>query len=238
MWARPSPAAVPSCPETAVRLVAPAADATLQAGSLAEISWEAQAPFDRLPAVEEWEAFLSLDGGAHYAVRITPHLDSGLRRVLWQVPATPTGDARLLLRFGDEHQETACELPQRFAIAAPSGRRLDLAPARLALTRGEPALPGQPGVVAWVEGTRHGGSARPVVAAEPPAAAPGRSMAESGGETAVCEAAGGPGFDPAAAVDAAGPVSLSAPHRASPAPERTDPAAPVPILLQSQRRNE
>jgi len=202
------------------------------------MSWEARAPFDRLPAVEEWEAFLSLDGGAHYAIRITPHLDVGLRRVLWRVPETPTRDARLLLRFGDEHQETACELPQRFAITAPPGLRLDLAPARLAFARGEPALPGQAGVVAWVEGTRGGGSVRPVVAAESPAAEPRRSVAEAGGETAVCEAAGGPSFDPASTLAAAAQLPHS---RRSPAfltPERTDPSAPVPILLQSRRRNE
>ena len=39
---------------------------------------------------EEWEAFLSFDGGATYPVRITPHLDLELRRVRWQVPAIPT----------------------------------------------------------------------------------------------------------------------------------------------------
>jgi hypothetical protein len=101
-----------------VQLVAPRAGATLAAGSTAELEWAPLALFDRFPKVEEWEAFLSLDGGATYPVRITPHLDQDLRRVRWQVPPIPTRDARILLRFGDERRETAVELPERFAIAA------------------------------------------------------------------------------------------------------------------------
>jgi hypothetical protein len=209
----------------------------LAAGSLAELSWEPLAPFDRLPAVEEWEAFLSLDGGAHYTMRVTPHLDRGLRRVLWQVPAAPTRDARLLLRFGDEHQETACELPQRFAILT-AGAGLDLGLSRQVFARGEPALPGQAGVVAWVEGDRRGGSAHAVTAAEPPAARSPQCVTDGAAEPAVCEAAAGSSFDPAAAVEISAHV-LPPPRRVAVLSlERADPAAPVPILLQSRRRNE
>src|SRR5437764_9664912 len=93
-----------------VRLAAPRAGETLRAGDMAELAWE---PFSQtgLPGhAEEWEAFLSFDGGATYPVRLTPHLDLALRRVRWQVPAIPTDDARLLLRFGDERRETAVAL--------------------------------------------------------------------------------------------------------------------------------
>ena len=165
--ARPAVAAAGEAP--AVRLVTPQAGATLAAGSTAELEWT---PDARLPGVEEWEAFLSLDGGATYPVRITPHLDQDLRRVRWQVPPIPTPDARLLLRFGDERRETFLELPQRFAIAASPAASAAIGRTFLfsirAPARGEPALPGDSGVVAWVEGSRRGGSLRQVVAAEMP----------------------------------------------------------------------
>src|ERR1043165_4959627 len=87
-----------------IRLVAPRAGATLAAGSTAELEWAPNEPFADLPQVEEWEAFLSVDGGATYPVRITPHLDQDLRRIQFQVPSLPTADARILLRFGDERR--------------------------------------------------------------------------------------------------------------------------------------
>jgi hypothetical protein len=230
--------ALPAAASPAVRLVAPAGGEPLRAGSLAELAWEPEAPFDRLDRVEEWEAFLSLDGGVHYTMRITPHLDRGLRRVLWPVPATPTRDARLLLRFGDEHRETLLELPQRFAIAGPVEPRFDLVPARRAFARGEAALPGEPGVVAWVEGGRLGGSSRPVVAAEPLSARSRPSVAEGAAETAVAENANGPSFDPAAGAAASSGQIPAPPLLAALLLERTGPAAPIPILLQSRRKNE
>src|SRR5215203_4622499 len=147
-----------------VQLVAPRAGATLAAGSMAELEWAPLEPFARFSKIEEWEAFLSLDGGATYPVRITPHLDQDLRRVRWQVPSFPTADARILLRFGDEHRETAVRLPQRFSIVSSLEKTFTLA--RSAFNQGEPALPGHAGVVAWVEGSRRGGSLRQVVAAE------------------------------------------------------------------------
>ena len=154
--------------EAPLRLVAPQAGATLVAGATAELAWE---PLGPLSGIEEWEAFLSLDGGATYPVRITPHLDRGLRRIGWQVPPVPTPDARILLRLGDESRETAVELPQRFSIAA-SPALLRAAETAFTFSRrspvsGEPALPGHAGVVVWMEGTRSGGGLRQVVAAEP-----------------------------------------------------------------------
>jgi hypothetical protein len=220
-----------------VRLVAPVDSGALQAGSLAELAWEPREGFDLLAKTDEWEAFLSLDGGAHYTVRITPHLDRDLRRIFWQVPATPTRDARLLLRFGDEHLETAYELPQRFSIAASPRSAFETAPVRLALGRGEPALPGQAGVVAWVEGTRRGGGARRVEAAEPPSAQGRPSVADIASERAFLAEADGHGFNSEKEAGSARRMPLSE-RRPGAVPERTAPIAPLPILLQSRRRNE
>jgi hypothetical protein len=221
-----------------VRLVAPADSGTLRAGSIAELAWEPLEPFNLLAKADEWEAFLSLDGGAHYTLRITPHLDRDLRRVLWQVPATPTRDARLLLRFGDEHLETAYEVPQRFSITASPEAVFAAVPVRLANGRGEPAIPGQAGVVAWVEGTRRGGGARQVEAAEPPSAKSRPSMADAAAERTFLEEAGGPGFDPGAAAGSARQIPPSGRRPGALAPERTSAASPLSILLQSRRRNE
>ena len=113
----------------------PAADTALVAGGDAEIAWEPLASFATLGKVEEWEAFLSLDGGATYPFRLTPHLDQDLRRFRWRVPAAPSADARLLFRFGDERREVAVVLPQRFAIAAstvPHSSRTTLSPSAAA----------------------------------------------------------------------------------------------------------
>ncbi len=171
LWAVLALALPVSARETAapVQLLAPRAGATLAAGSMADLEWAPLEAFRRFRKVEEWEAFLSLDGGATWPLRITPHLDQDLRRVRWQVPPVPTKDARILLRFGDEHEETAVELPVRFSIAGIAGTGWPLhedgfALARRAAGPGEPPLPGRPGVTAWVEGSRRGGSLRQVVA--------------------------------------------------------------------------
>jgi len=210
----------------------------LRAGSFAELAWEPREPFGHLGGGDEWEAFLSLDGGAHYTVRITPHLDRGLRRVLWQVPAAPTADARLLLRFGDERREVAFELPQRFVIAGPAAAGPALLPARRDIRRGEPALSGQEGVVVWAEGTRRGGSARTVTGGEPPSAQSREALAGDTDETALLADTRGPELDPAAETVPAGWVTPSRQRLASFSLPGHGPAAPIPILLQSRRRNE
>ena len=167
-----------------VRLVSPQAGATLTAGSTVELEW---APLAELRGAEEWEAFLSLDGGKTYPLRVTPHLDLDLRRVQWRVPAVSTPSARLLLRFGDERDEKELELPHRFAIvpAAVPPPAADLALARVAPSRGEPARPGHSGVVSWVEGSRRGGSLRQVVAGVQPGVRERLSPPESHAEPAL-----------------------------------------------------
>lgn len=149
-----------------VRVVAPAPGTELTAGALATVAWEA--PAGRLdPRIHEWEAFLSLDGGRTWPLRLTPHLDVGIRRFTFRVPAFPSRNARLLLRFGDEREETEVDVPGQFAIAAPPDRLPpDPLPPGLRLSRGESARPGAEGVVFWTEGARDGAGLRAVVARE------------------------------------------------------------------------
>jgi len=218
-----------------VRVTSPLDGMDLSTGSLAALEWEPLAPFDALQAVE-WEAFLSVDGGAHYPIRITPHLDSDLRRILWQVPATPTRDARLLLRFGDERNEIGYEVPLRFAISGPAA----LPSAGTITVRsapGEPARPGDSGVALWVEDSRRGGSIRQVSAALPPGLHPGGRPAELIPGKAVVVTSN-PNPDPA-------PASSNLPLRSPPArrDESTRAIRPVrpaaiPILLLIGRQNE
>jgi hypothetical protein len=154
-------AAMSALPATAEpRLAAPHAGAELAAGSVAMVAWEEPPP----RGAEEWEAFLSLDGGKTYRLRITPHLDIGIRRFAFQVPPFPTRDARLLLRFGDErHEEREVETDARFAILTSPAAFLppDLG---IALSRGEKPRPRDSGVVVWVEGERDGSGLRQMAA--------------------------------------------------------------------------
>ncbi len=135
-----------------LHLVAPAAGVTLRGGSFAELRWAAgQLP----PSSEEWEAFLSIDGGKYYAFRITPHLDIDLRQFTFVVPNVDTRDARILIRTGNEAQETHFESGGSFSIVRDRGAEQGL-PRVLQPGRGEAARDGDPGVLSWAEGTRHG----------------------------------------------------------------------------------
>ena len=216
-----------------IRLVAPQEEATLLAGSSAELEW---APLGPLEGVEEWEAFLSLDGGATYPIRITPHLDRDLRRVRWQVPGIPTSQARLLLCFGDERRELYLELPQRFAIAAAPGAEWAFALASVAQAPGEPALPGHVGVIAWVEGSRRGGSLRQVVAPARPALRGTFSLAEGHPSTAVLGLR--TSVDPPAPARRNAGGALVAGRGAPRGELGPAPRPSFDILLQTQRQNE
>jgi len=146
--------------ELGVRLLDPTPGAILAGGSWASLAWE---PEGDLPpphaGIDEWEAFLSLDGGRTYAIRITPHLDLDVRRISWPVPSIPSDDARLLLHLGNGAREWAIELPRRFSILPTLGVEqltgLSLA-STLAPGRGQAARPGELGVTSWVEGNRRG----------------------------------------------------------------------------------
>lgn len=135
-----------------LRLLAPASGATLRGGSFAELHWSA----DRLPApAEEWEAFLSIDGGKYYAFRVTPHLDIDLQRFTFVVPNVDTRDARILIRTGDEVHEAHFETRGSFSIVRDPNAE-PIVPRLLQVGRGEAAREGDPAVLAWTDGARNG----------------------------------------------------------------------------------
>lgn len=142
-------------PPFAVWLVEPAAGTRVVAGSSTFLEWEAPAT----PAnVDEWEAFISVDGGRTYLSRITPHLDATIHRFRFTVPNLPGAEIALLLRFGDEREERRFLFPARLRISGmvsdpPSGAKV----------RAEPFAAGEEGATSWVEGSRDGSSLRAVV---------------------------------------------------------------------------
>ncbi len=224
-----------------VELVAPRSGETLVAGATAEIAWAPLASYAKLRGAEEWEAFLSLDGGATYPLRITPHLDQDLRRFSWQVPPVPTADARLLLRFGDERRETMVELPQRFSIAAspvaaaPTFLLEIQSPARGERARLDKDDDDEAGVVAWVEGSRRGGALRQVVAVAPPGFQTRIQPADTHEE--AIELAGGHSLPVPELSATLGAVPQVPPGSRFAGPLDSHPFA-FDILLLTQRRNE
>ncbi|HSK79102.1 MAG TPA: hypothetical protein VLQ45_21795 [Thermoanaerobaculia bacterium] len=145
------------------RLLSPAPGQELTAGTEAVVEWEG---LNLPPHAHEWEAFLSVDGGKTWPLRITPHLDLSIRRFTFRVPDLPTREARLMLRFGDEQREVGMEAPQRFAIRP--GQVGGMLPPRRSFSRGERPREGDRGVAFWVEGSRQGGRLREVAAFDPP----------------------------------------------------------------------
>ena len=225
-WKAPMAEAAP------IELVSPQAGVPLAAGSTAVLEWAPRPGLERLPASEEWEAFLSLDGGKSYTVRITPHLDRDLRRTAWAVPDVPSADARLLVRFGDERRETVVELPQRFVIAASPAVGTP-APPLFAAVRGESARPGEPGVVAWADGSRRGTGQRQV-AVRATALRAGWQPPELPADLPAATEA--PATAPLAPPRLLG-SDLAAAPKAAPGPSL--PALPpIDLLLQTGRRNE
>ncbi len=88
-------ATLPPAEASPARVQAPTAGAEVVVGSLVEVSWNA------LPKeAKEMELYLSVDGGRHYSLRLTPQLPPGLAGLLWRVPNLPTPAARLRLRVG------------------------------------------------------------------------------------------------------------------------------------------
>ena len=140
-------------------LHAPREGEVLRGGTRATVSWSAAS----LPRfVEEWEAFLSVDGGEYYAYRITPHLELDQRQFTFEVPNVETGNARILIRAGDERREIEIDLPQTFVIRQDAARAL--AEPSLEVDdeeRGEAARAGDSGVIEWIDGDRDGSNLTP-----------------------------------------------------------------------------
>jgi hypothetical protein len=138
----------------ALRVVAPASGATLRGGSFAELLWSAaKLP----PSAEEWEAFLSIDGGKYYAFRVTPHLDIDLQRFTFIVPNLDTRNARILIRTGNEVNETRFESRGSFSIVRDA-KADEIVPSPVGFGRAEAAREGDPAVIAWADGSRNGDS--------------------------------------------------------------------------------
>jgi hypothetical protein len=98
-----------------VRLIEPAEHLQVVAGSTLPIAWEAR---DVPAGIEEWEAFVSVDGGRTYPMRITPHLDATIHRFNWVVPSLPGASLSILLRFGDEQDEREFPFAARMRITS------------------------------------------------------------------------------------------------------------------------
>jgi hypothetical protein len=137
----------------ALRVNAPRADAALRGGSFTTLQWTADA---LPPHAEEWEAFLSIDGGRYYAFRITPHLDIDRKHFDFLVPNVDTNDARILIRTGDEKRESLFELTQRFTIVRDAHAEVQVPRALANGGCAEAARDGDPVVVAWADGDRAG----------------------------------------------------------------------------------
>lgn len=211
------------------RLLSPADGTELTAGSLATIEWKG---LDLPPRAHEWEAFLSVDGGRTWPLRVTPHLDLSIRRFSFRVPGFPTRDARLLLRFGDEEREVGMEAPQRFVIVGDI--RAWRPPPTRVLGRGERARETGQGTVAWVEGSREGGDLREVVSWRPD---PSVHRVEPGGSLWIPLLAPGPAHDGVPPPALSGqPLPLPRPRPRAEAP--TPRPAPVPVRLLMHRFNE
>ena len=215
-----------TAPAQAIELVQPAPHSILRGGSFAQLECSLLAA----PAgAEEWEAFLSIDGGAHYDVRLTPHLNLSIDRYTWLVPNVDASDARVLIRTGNERRETIVEIPQSCSIRRGAQAQIR-PPSGILREQAEAARPGDAPVVTWAEGDRAG----------------------SGGTVAACIdsdkgwSAGTPRSAPSLTVDATPPSALapfrsvrSLPFRLPPT-ARLDIAAafvPLDILLTCRRIN-
>jgi hypothetical protein len=164
-----------------LRVVAPANGATLRGGSFAELRWtSAQVP----PKAEEWEAFLSVDGGKYYAFRVTPHLDIQLRSFTFVVPNVDTRNARILIRTGDEVHELHFESRDSFSIVRDAKAEQPL-PRLSQLGRGEAARDGDPAVLAWADGARNGLGVRQQSTTPASSAALSSSIADGHGDVLV-----------------------------------------------------
>ena len=135
-----------------LQLISPADRVTLRGGQFTPLSWTGD------QAAEEWEAFLSIDGGRYYSVRLTPHLDIGIHRFTVLIPNVDSDDVRLLFRTGNERQETIVEMPQRLRIRSEITPQL---PVETARETPESARPHDPPVVFWSVGDHVETTAQP-----------------------------------------------------------------------------
>jgi hypothetical protein len=131
-------------------------------GGRLEVSW------DRCPVESrEWEAFLSLDGGRDFPIRVTPHLSASIRSFSWPIPRLISENAKLRIRFGDGKTEREYDVEGNLALQPAPGSS-PLSPALRDL--GRQPVSGEEKTTAWVEGS--GPSQRTVSPSDPPGARP------------------------------------------------------------------
>jgi hypothetical protein len=221
-------------PPDAVRWLEPAAGRTLSAGGTVRFAWEPGPAFGALGAVEEWEIFVSYDGGVTWPIRLTPHLDVRTRHRTVRLPAPASAEARVLLRVGDERVEHEVELPGRHRIEPRRPGAADLFEVAVATRRGgERARRDGAPVVRWSEGPRDGRSARwHVSTAAGSGWTPARLAAPPASRAALAPR-------PLLAALPASGASLPTPPAAS-NPDRTadPPVASISPLARTCRRNE
>ena len=91
------------------------------AGDVIEIHWDALAA-----NANEMELVLSLDGGRHFDLHVSPQLEPRLGRFVWRVPNLSTDQARLALRIGIRDREQIWVASSTFRIVGnasmPRGR--------------------------------------------------------------------------------------------------------------------
>ena len=143
--------------EPSPRLVSPPSGAIVVPGRIARIEI-AGAP----SGADEWEAFVSVDGGRTYPLRATPHLPIRERAFDWNVPSLPPGPVRVKLRFGSRGVEREFLLDGPLSLGAGDSGSLVVPEAE---TVGATPAPGEEGTVAWVD--RENGRARLIVPASP-----------------------------------------------------------------------
>ena len=138
-----------------LRLIAPADGDVLRGGHFASLAWNGE----RLGHdAEEWEAFLSVDGGRFYSVRLTPHLGIAIHRFDVLVPNVDSDDVRILIRTGNERNETIINLPERLHIRAEATA---VRPSQTQAEGPESARPNEPRVVQWSVGDHVESTATP-----------------------------------------------------------------------------
>lgn len=165
--------------EAGLELLSPSASTSWTAGELATLDWRLLPRSPLAPGLEEWEAFLSLDGGETFPYRLTPHLDARRRHFEFRVPATASTHARLLLRFGNERYERTVLVPWSFTIEPALTPSSEEAEAVAVAENGEPALPGFQGVVGWAVGENDGSALRWVEYRRPASCLPAVLPAEA-----------------------------------------------------------
>ncbi len=164
---------------SAPRLASPPPGAVVRSGDTVTLA-VANPP----AGADEWEAFVSVDGGRSFSLRVTPHLPIGELSFPWIVPTVPSPDVRVRVRFGVGGVEREFLFDEAFSIATGPGGGV-IAPARSAI--GASPAAGEEGTVAWVD--RDAGGVRLVVPASPS------------------------GIEPASRWTATAPTWLSAPRR-------------------------